>query len=208
MNANAYSEPVLWRKRPVPHHATWWSSVRAEAAIEFGRFHMLLRRRQLLADGVPIEIGTRAFDLLLILLESDGALVTKEELLNRVWPDVVVSDENLKVQISALRKALGAERDLIRTEFGRGYRFTGVARSNPAAERCKHPTRAKLRSDRTFLPQECWQSLRCSFGRTNRGTHAAASGANTVVFHWHHGRRRNITIPEGGRRTLEPERDV
>jgi hypothetical protein len=68
--------------------------VGAEAAIEFGRFRMLLRRRQLLADGVPIEIGTRAFDLLLVLLESDGALVTKEELLNRVWPDVVVSDEN------------------------------------------------------------------------------------------------------------------
>jgi hypothetical protein len=94
MNTNAYLEPVLWRKTPVPHHATWWSSVSAEAAIEFGRFRMLLRRRQLLADGVPIEIGSRAFDLLLILLESDGALVTKEELLNRVWPDVVVSDEN------------------------------------------------------------------------------------------------------------------
>ena len=80
MNTNPYSEPVLWRKAPVPHHATWWSSVGAEATIEFGRFRMLLRRRQLLADGVPIEIGTRAFDLLLVLLESDGALVTKEEL--------------------------------------------------------------------------------------------------------------------------------
>jgi hypothetical protein len=95
MNTNPYSEPVLWRKTPVSHHATWWSSVGAEATIEFGRFRMLLRRRQLLADGVPIEIGTRAFDLLLVLLESDGALVTKEELLNRVWPDVIVSDENL-----------------------------------------------------------------------------------------------------------------
>ena len=77
MNTNPYSEPVLWRKTPVSHHATWWSSVGAEATIEFARFRMLLRRRQLLADGVPIEIGTRAFDLLLVLLESDGALVTK-----------------------------------------------------------------------------------------------------------------------------------
>jgi len=146
MNTNPYSEPVLWRKTPVPHHATWWSSVGAEAAIEFGRFRMLLRRRQLLADGVPIEIGTRAFDLLLVLLESDGALVTKEELLNRVWPDVVVSDENLKVQISALRKALGANRNLIRTEFGRGYRFIGILRSSATAHACRGPRRAKLRS--------------------------------------------------------------
>jgi DNA-binding winged helix-turn-helix (wHTH) protein len=130
MNANAYSEPVLWRKTPVPHHATWWSSVSAEAAIEFGRFRMLLRRRQLLADGAPVELGTRAFDLLQVLLQADGVLVTKEKLLNRVWPGIVVSEENLKVQISALRKALGADRNLIRTEFGRGYRFIGILRSN------------------------------------------------------------------------------
>ena len=146
MNTNPYSEPVLWRKTQVPHHATWWSSVGAAAAIEFGRFRMLLRRRQLLADGVPIEIGTRAFDLLLVLLESDGALVTKEEVLNRVWPDVIVSDENLKVQISALRKALGADRNLIRTEFGRGYRFIGILRSNATAHACRGPRRTKLRS--------------------------------------------------------------
>ena len=133
MNTNAYSEPVLWRKSPLPHHATWWSSVRAEAAIEFGRFRVLLRRRRLLADGVPVELGTRAFDLLLVLLEADGALVTKEELLNQVWPSIVVSEENLKVQISALRKALGADRNLIRTEFGRGYRFIGMLRSSATA---------------------------------------------------------------------------
>jgi len=130
MNTNAYHpEPVLWRKSPLPHHATWWSSVRAETAIEFGRFRVLLRRRRLLADGVRVELGTRAFDLLLALLEADGALVTKKELLNQVWPSVVVSEENLKVHVSALRKALGADRDLIRTEFGRGYRFIGMLRS-------------------------------------------------------------------------------
>jgi len=89
MNTNAYPEPVRWRKSPLPHHATWWSSVRAEAAIEFGRFRVLLRRRRLLADGVAVELGTRAFDLLLVLLEADGALVTKEKLLNRVWPGIV-----------------------------------------------------------------------------------------------------------------------
>ena len=146
MNTNAYSEPVLWRKSPVPHHATGWSSVRAEASIEFGRFRVLLRRRRLLADGVPVELGTRAFDLLLVLLEADGKLVTKGELLSRVWPGIVVSEENLKVQISALRKALGADGNLIRTEFGRGYRFIGILRSNATAHACRGPRRAKLRS--------------------------------------------------------------
>ena len=146
MNTNAYSEPVLWRKSPVPHHATWWSSVRAEASIEFGRFRVLLRRRRLLADGVPVELGTRAFDLLLVLLEADGALATKQELLNRVWQGTVVSEENLKVQISALRKALGADRNLIRTEFGRGYRFIGMLRSNATSHACRGPSRAKRRS--------------------------------------------------------------
>src|ERR1700740_3499173 len=139
MNVNAHPEPIQWRKGALPHHATGWSSVSAEAAIEFGRFRLLLRRRRLLADGVPVELGTRAFDLLLVLLEAGGALVTKEELLNQVWPSVVVSEENLKVHVSALRKALGADRDLIRTEFGRGYRFIGMLRSSAARHICRGP---------------------------------------------------------------------
>src|SRR5215468_9828758 len=59
--------------------------------VEFGRFRVLLRRRQLLADGKPVELGTRAFDVLLVLLEADGLLVTKDELLRRVWPGIVVN---------------------------------------------------------------------------------------------------------------------
>jgi DNA-binding winged helix-turn-helix (wHTH) protein len=163
MNTNAYPETALWRKSPLPHHATWWSPGRADAAIEFGRFRVLLRRRRLLADGVPVELGTRAFDLLLVLLRTDGALVTKDELLNRVWPDIVVSEENLKVQISALRKALGADRNLIRTEFGRGYRFIGILRSDATAHACRGPRRAKLRVCRALLRQNGRQSLQCGF---------------------------------------------
>jgi DNA-binding winged helix-turn-helix (wHTH) protein len=97
----------------------------AETTLEFGRFHVLLRQRQLVADGVRVELGARAFDLLLVLLEADGSLITKNELLRRVWPSISVAEGNLKVQICALRKALGGDRDFIRTEFGRGYRFVG-----------------------------------------------------------------------------------
>jgi DNA-binding winged helix-turn-helix (wHTH) protein len=110
----------------------WSSRAAAEATLEFGRFRVLLRQRKLVADGVPIELGTRALDLLVVLLETDGSLVTKDDLMSRVWPGIVVAEENLKVQIAALRKALGEDRDFIRTEFGRGYRFTAPVRSTVA----------------------------------------------------------------------------
>src|SRR5205807_7920043 len=121
---------------PLQHDSNLPRAGTSDAALEFGRFRVLLRQRQLFADGVPVELGTRAFDLLLALLEADGSLIGKEELLSRVWPGIVVSEENLKVQVSALRKALGADRDVIRTEFGRGYRFTGVLCSDGAADGC------------------------------------------------------------------------
>jgi DNA-binding winged helix-turn-helix (wHTH) protein len=144
MKTNAYSQHGLWRANPLWHRANRSSSPAAVEALAFGDFHVLLRRRRLLADGVPVELGSRAFDVLLVLLEADGALVTKKELLDRVWRGIVVSEENLKVQISALRKALGADRNLIRTEFGRGYRFTGILHSNATAHACRGPRRTKL----------------------------------------------------------------
>ena len=129
---------------------TSWAA--AEGTLEFGRFRVLLRRRQLVADGVPIELGTRALDLLLVLLEADGSAVTKDELLSRVWPGIVVADENLKVQICALRKALGEDRDFIRTEFGRGYRFTAAVRSTVAWSACGRSTRRRHRSSQGWFP--------------------------------------------------------
>ena len=92
----------------------------------FGRF--VLRRRQhlLLLDGVPVELGSRAIEILLALVAADGALLTKGAIMDRVWPDVAVEENNLQVQVSALRRALGQDRDWIVTVPGRGYRFTGV----------------------------------------------------------------------------------
>ena len=127
---------------------------------EFGRFRVLLRRRQLLADGKPVELGTRAFDLLLVLLEADGLLVTKDELLRRVWPGIVVTEENLKVQVSAVRKALGVDRDFIRTEFGRGYRFTATLRSEAEPTAGLPATRHKLRSGLRQVSWSCRHSIR------------------------------------------------
>ncbi|WAC71694.1 winged helix-turn-helix domain-containing protein [Roseateles sp. SL47] len=78
--------------------------------------------RQLLIGGVPVPLGSRAFDVLLALVERAGQLVTKEALLNLVWPGVVVEEANVQVQISTLRKLLGPQ--VIATIPGRGYRFT------------------------------------------------------------------------------------
>jgi DNA-binding winged helix-turn-helix (wHTH) protein len=120
----------------------------ADPTLEFGRFHLLTRRRQLLADGVPVELGTRAIDLLMVLIEADGALVTKDELLARVWRGIFVDVTNLKVQVCELRKALGEDRDFIRTEFGRGYRFTAAISSIAAVLENPRPMRRKDRSRR------------------------------------------------------------
>jgi DNA-binding winged helix-turn-helix (wHTH) protein len=131
------------------------SRATADATLEFGRFRVLLRQRQLVADGMPIELGARAFDILLVLLEADGSLVTKDELMSLVWPGIVVAEENLKVQISGLRKALGEDRDLIRTEFGRGYRFTAAVRSTIAWSACQ---RRRHRSPQRLGPR--WPAQR------------------------------------------------
>jgi DNA-binding winged helix-turn-helix (wHTH) protein len=153
MTTSAYTEPVLYRENLSPHGADWPARAAADATLEFGRFRVLLRQRQLIADGVPVELGTRALDLLLALLEADGSLVTKDQLMRRVWPGIVVAEENLKVQIFALRRALGEDRDFIRTEFGRGYRFTVAVRSTITSSPCPHTTRRGHRSRQRLVSQ-------------------------------------------------------
>ena len=91
-------------------------------AYRFGSFELRPNQRQLLADGHPVALGDRAFDVLLALVERAGQLVTKDELLALVWPNLVVEENNLQVQVSTLRKVLGA--GAIATVAGRGYRLT------------------------------------------------------------------------------------
>ena len=99
----------------------------APASVEFGRFRVLTHRREVLAEGRPIELGGRAFDLLMALIEANGAVVGKDELISRAWPGRIIEEGNLRAQIKALRMALG-DPDLIRTVAGGGYQFTGVVR--------------------------------------------------------------------------------
>jgi len=95
---------------------------RATDRISFGRFTVDPGARQLLADGRAAKLGARAFDLLQALIERRDRMVSKSELLDLVWPGLVVEENNLQVQVSALRRLLGPT--AISTVPGRGYRFT------------------------------------------------------------------------------------
>ena len=105
----------------------------AAAPLRFGRFELQSDERRLLVDGAPAALGGRAFDLLLALAERPGQLVGKHVLMDLVWPGLVVQENNLAAQISALRKVLGE--DLIATIPGRGYRFVAPIEAAAAPER-------------------------------------------------------------------------
>ena len=87
----------------------------------FGRFELRQAERELRVDGRPVAVGARAFDLLRVLVERHDRMVSKAELLDLVWPGRVVEEANLPVQVSGLRKLLGAR--AIATIPGLGYRF-------------------------------------------------------------------------------------
>src|SRR6478752_3581225 len=91
------------------------------SVIHFRSFQMCTTARQLLLDHREVEIGSRAFDLLAVLLEARGQVVDKSQIMQKVWPFTIVEECNLRFQMGVLRKALGRHRDLIKTIPGRGY---------------------------------------------------------------------------------------
>ena len=113
------------------------AAVEASGRFRFAHFELQPEERRLLAGGEEVHIGPHAFDLLVAFVERNGSLLTKDELLSRVWPRVVVEENTLQVHISALRKVLG--RDAIATVSGRGYRFAlEVATDAPPPQTPKH----------------------------------------------------------------------
>ncbi len=108
-------------------------------AYRFGRFELRPAQRLLLADGAPLAVGARAFDLLLVLVAERERVVSHDELLARVWPGMVVEENNLRQHVSGLRKLLGAQ--ALTTVPGRGYRFT-LPLDEGAARPWQRPRRA------------------------------------------------------------------
>lgn len=113
------------------------------AAYRFGPYALSTAQRALTRDGQPVALGGRAFDLLVALIERAGRTVAKDELLDAVWGRTIVEEGNLHVQVSALRKVLGAA--AVVTVPGQGYRFEppGPLRTaEPAPSRAAMPAPA------------------------------------------------------------------
>jgi len=124
-----------------------FAGVSPECAFSFGRFRLLPGQQILLEDEKPVRLGSRALDILTMLVEHAGELVSKDELTARVWPGTFVEESSLRVHIAGLRRALGdghAGNRYVANIPGRGYRFVApVAASeeiSPAAP--KAPTTA------------------------------------------------------------------
>jgi DNA-binding winged helix-turn-helix (wHTH) protein len=97
-----------------------------EPVLQFGAFSLVCSRRVLLRNGVPVRMGSRAREVLYVLTENPGQLVSKSQIISRVWPHCVVEDGTLRVHIAALRKVLGVTWEgypYIENVTGHGYRF-------------------------------------------------------------------------------------
>src|ERR1700757_4328658 len=114
-----------------------------EPAISFGPYRLLAAQRLLLEGEQPVRLGSRAFDILTALVERAGEVVGKEELIARAWPKTFVEEANLKIQVSALRRALGDGQGghrYITTIPGRGYNFVAPTRLGEPFRPASPPT--------------------------------------------------------------------
>jgi DNA-binding winged helix-turn-helix (wHTH) protein len=112
-------------------------------AISFGPFRLLTGQRLLLEGDEPVRLGSRALDILTALVERAGEVVGKEELIARAWPQTFVEESNLKIQVSALRRALGDGQGgnrYVVTVPGRGYNFV-------APVQLEQPSRTRMLAD-------------------------------------------------------------
>src|SRR6266705_1182473 len=128
----------------------------------FGRFRLDLRHRKLTGSGVPIELKSQACDIRSVLASAQGQVVTKDELMAKVWPGIVVEESNIQVHISALRKALGEERDRpthLFTVPGRGYRLVGGQASPSWISGDAGVTDARAPPDRPSIAVLAFQNL-------------------------------------------------
>src|SRR5262245_46649674 len=123
--------------------------------IRVGAFELHPGERQLLFAGRPVELGARAFDLLLVLVENAGRLVAKNTLLERVWPRLVVDENNLPAQIASLRRVLGA--GAISTVPRFGYRLDLEVAPAVAVDGAQRPIAAQSASA-IAPPPRAWTS--------------------------------------------------
>jgi DNA-binding winged helix-turn-helix (wHTH) protein len=101
---------------------------------ESGQWEIDLARCELRARGKMIPVGGRAFEIIEILVQSAGQLVLKEDMMHRIWPGAMIDENTIHVHMSAVRKALGQDRGMLKTVSGRGFRRLGNWAARSAGE--------------------------------------------------------------------------
>ena len=160
---------------------TKWEESSGHGGYAFGPFVVDLVKRTLWRDGRPVPITSKTFDVLVVLLEHRDHIVSKDELLNRVWPDTAVNENNLARQISSLRRALGQrpdQHDFVVTIPGHGYRFVATVQDVPDLPRRELRTAPRRCSGVATSTGTFGQSLR----RTSRIRAATMSLARISRF--------------------------
>lgn len=99
--------------------------------IQIGTLSVDFEQRDIRQHGASLRIGARALDILEVLHRASGSVVSKDDIMDAVWPGLIVEENRLQVHVATLRKALGASRDLIKTVPGRGYLLVASASSGP-----------------------------------------------------------------------------
>lgn len=99
--------------------------------MKIGELEVVRDSRQVLRGGVAVRLGSRAYDLLEVLMDANGEVIPTQEILAKVWPSTVVEENNIQVHICTLRRLLGENRHLIQTVSGRGYRMARPASALP-----------------------------------------------------------------------------
>ena len=149
-------------------------------AFQFGPFRINAIERTLHRHGDIVPLAQKAFDILLILVQNRGRVVAKEELMNKVWPDTFVEDNNLTVNMSALRKAIGDGADgnrFIDTLPRRGYRFVG-----PVTEMASAVPSPSWSGEPASGDADPLVGRDLELGKLNRSLHQAVNGSGSAVF--------------------------
>ena len=168
----------------------------AETVYRFGPFHLDVRERRLSRGGEVIPLRLKVFDTLLVLVENAGRLVTKQELLDRVWPATTVEENNLNHNVSVLRKALGEKatgQQYIETVPRVGYRFAARIDANVPQTGASAPSTAKARQEIRYCTTT--DGVRLAYATTGNGpplvkasnwlTHLDFEWGSPIWRHWY-----------------------
>ncbi len=168
----------------------------AGIAYRFGPFHLDVRERRLSRGGEVIPLRLKVFDTLLVLVENAGRLVTKQELLDRVWPETTVEENNLNHNVSVLRKALGEKatgQQYIETVPRVGYRFAAPVDAGVPQTGASALSTAKARQEIRYCTTT--DGVRLAYATTGNGpplvkasnwlTHLDFEWGSPIWRHWY-----------------------